>query len=103
MRVGIDSGEVLMGSIGNDLQMDYTAIGNPTNFASRMESLAAPGSILVSGDTHGLAQAYFRFESLGQLVVKGKAKPQEAYELMGASDIETRFEASIARGLTKFI
>ena len=82
MRIGINSGPVVVGSIGDDLRMDYTAIGDTTNLAARMESLAQPGSILVSANTYGKISSYFKFESLGKLEVKGKELHQEAYALM---------------------
>ena len=103
MRVGLNSGPVIVGTIGDDLRMDYTAIGDTTNLASRMETMAAPGTIRVSENTHRLAQDYFQFESLGALPVKGKEEPQQAYELLRPSEVETRIEASVAKGLTRFV
>ena len=81
MRIGINSGPVVVGAIGDDLRMDYTAIGDTTNLAARMESLAQPGSILVSENTYGNISSYFEFESLGKLEIKGKELRQEAYAL----------------------
>jgi len=103
MRVGLNSGPVIVGSVGNDLRMDYTAIGDTTNLASRMESMAKPGTVLVSANTYKIARDFFRFEPLGELKVKGKKEPVEAYQLIEASEVETRIEASVARGLTKFV
>jgi class 3 adenylate cyclase/tetratricopeptide (TPR) repeat protein len=103
MRVGLNSGPVVVGSIGDDLRMDYTAIGDTTNLAARMESMARPGSILVSLNTHRLVRDYFEFRFLGKVEVKGKEEPQEAYELIKPSEIETRIEASVAKGLTMFV
>ena len=103
MRIGLNSGPVVVGSIGNDLRMDYTAIGDTTNLASRMESTAKPGSILVSGLTHKLVRDYFEFESLGKVQVKGKEELQEAYELIRTSEVKTRIEAAAVAGLTKFV
>jgi class 3 adenylate cyclase/tetratricopeptide (TPR) repeat protein len=103
MRIGLNSGPVIVGSIGDDLRMDYTAVGDTTNLASRMESVADPGSIVVSGNTHKMTREYFTFESLGEVEVKGKRAPQEVYELVQASEVETRMEASEARGLTRFV
>ena len=103
MRVGLNSGPVIVGTIGDDLRMDYTAVGDTTNLASRMESMAAPGTVRVSEHTHRLTRDYFQFESLGKLSVKGKEEPQEAYELVRPSDVETRIEASVAKGLTRFV
>jgi len=103
MRIGLNSGLVIVGSVGDDLRMDYTAIGDTTNLASRMESLAQPGTILVSADTHRITRDYFNFVSLGEVSVKGKDEPVEAYQLIAASSIETRIGASVARGLTPFV
>ncbi|MGD8975685.1 MAG: adenylate/guanylate cyclase domain-containing protein, partial [Desulfobacterales bacterium] len=103
MRIGINSGPVIVGSIGDDLRMDYTAIGDTTNLASRMESLTEPGSILVSDNTHKLVGYFFEFEPLGKIQIKGKDQPQEAYKLIRATDVATRIEASLARGLTELV
>ncbi|MBW1707948.1 MAG: AAA family ATPase, partial [Deltaproteobacteria bacterium] len=103
MRVGINSGPVIVGAIGDDLRMDYTAVGDTTNLGSRMESMARPGTILVSGNTHRLVRDFFEFESLGKIEVKGKKEPQEAFELIKAGEVETRIGASVAKGLTRFV
>ncbi|PQP35460.1 guanylate cyclase [Desulfobacteraceae bacterium SEEP-SAG9] len=103
IRLGINSGPVIVGSIGDDLRMDYTAVGDTTNLAARMESVAEPGSILVSVNTHKLVTYFFEFEPLGQIQVKGKDQPQEAYKLTRATDVETRMEASLFRGLTELV
>jgi class 3 adenylate cyclase/tetratricopeptide (TPR) repeat protein len=104
MRIGLNSGPVVVGSIGDDLRMDYTAIGDTVNLASRMESSAGPGAILVSRNTHRLAKDFFIFSHLGSLPVKGKEEPQEAYQLLSTSGVETRLSASAAKGgLTPFI
>ena len=103
MRIGLDSGLVVVGSIGNNLRMDYTADGDTANLAARMESLAKPGTVLVSGNTYKLAENYFEFEPLGKVQVKGKEAPQEAYVLLRPSHIGTRIAASAARGLTRFV
>ena len=103
MRVGLNSGPVIVGSVGNDLRMDYTAIGNTTNLASRMETMAKPGTVLISSDTYKIAKDFFKFEPLGKVRVKGKEEPVEAYQLIEAGEVETRIEASVARGLTKFV
>jgi class 3 adenylate cyclase/tetratricopeptide (TPR) repeat protein len=103
MRMGLNSGPVIVGSIGDDLRMDYTAVGDTTNLASRMESLANRGSVLVSRATHRLVKEYFEFHSLGQLELKGKEEPQEAYELIRAGEVATRIGASVAKGLTRFL
>jgi predicted ATPase len=103
MRIGLNSGPVIVGSIGDDLRMDYTAVGDTTNLASRMENLAEPGSILVSANTYRLTREYFAFEPGGQVEVKGKEQPQEVYRLVKASEVETRIGASVAKGLTGFV
>jgi len=103
MRVGLNSGPVIVGAIGDDLRMDYTAVGDTTNLGSRMESLAGPGTILVSGNTHRLVREFFEFESLGKIEVKGKKEPQEAFELIKAGEVATRIGASVAKGLTRFV
>jgi class 3 adenylate cyclase/tetratricopeptide (TPR) repeat protein len=103
MRIGINSGPVVVGSIGDDLRMDYTAIGNTTNLASRMETMAKPGTILVSASTHRLATDFFRFESIGPVKIKGLAAPQEAYQLIKTGDVGTRIAASVAKGLRPFV
>ena len=104
MRIGLNSGPVVVGAIGDDLRMDYTAIGDTINLASRMEGLASPGTVLVSGNTHRPAVDFFRFEPMGKVQVKGKEQPQEAYVLLAPSGVETRLTASVARGfLTPFI
>ena len=103
MRVGLNSGPVIVGSVGNDLRMDYTALGDTTNLASRMQTMASPGTVLVSRDTHRMARDFFKFKPLGKVRVKGKEEPLEAYLLIEAGKVETRFEAAIAKGLTKFV
>ena len=103
MRIGLNSGPVVVGAIGDDLRMDYTAIGDTINLASRMESAAQPGAILVSGHTQRLARDFFTFSSLGPIQVKGKEEPQDAYELMETSEVRTRLEASAVAGLTRFV
>jgi class 3 adenylate cyclase/tetratricopeptide (TPR) repeat protein len=102
MRIGLNSGPVIVGAIGDDLRMDYTAVGDTTNLAARMESMAQPGTILGTGYTHKLAREFFQFESLGKVEVKGKEEPVDAYELKKATEVETRIEAAAAKGLTKF-
>jgi class 3 adenylate cyclase/tetratricopeptide (TPR) repeat protein/ribosomal protein L40E len=103
MRVGLNSGPVIVSSVGNDLRMDYTAIGDTVNLASRMETNAKPGTVLVSADTYRMVRDFFKFELLGKIQVKGKEEPVESFLLLEASDVETRMGASVIRGLTKFI
>ncbi len=103
VRIGLNSGLVVVDTIGDDLRMEYTAIGDTANLASRMENMANPGSILVSGNTYKLVKDYFHFEPLGKIRVKGKEAPQEAFELLGPAEVETRIEAAEAKGLTRFV
>jgi len=103
MRIGLNSGHVIVGSIGDDLRMDYTAVGDTTNLAARLEGIAEPGAVLVSRNTHRLARDFFEFESLGKIEVKGKQEPQETYKLIKVGEIDTRIRASVAKGLTRFI
>jgi len=103
MRIGLNSGSVIVASIGDDLRMDYTAIGDTTNLASRIEQLARPGTSLISDHTQKLVKEFFEFKSLGKVEVKGKSKPLEAFEIIKASEVETRIDASVAKGLTRFV
>jgi len=103
MRIGINSGPVVVGAIGDDLRMDYTAVGDTTNLATRMETIARPGSVIVSENTQRLVKDYFELNPLGPAQVKGKEQPQSAFELMKSSQVETRLDASISRGLTQFV
>jgi class 3 adenylate cyclase len=103
MRIGLNSGPVVVAAIGEDLRMDYTAIGDTTNFASRIESLARPGTIMLSKNTYRLVKDFFEIKCLGIMEVKGKEKPQRIFELIKAGKVETRIGASIAKGLTRFV
>ena len=103
IRVGLNSGEVVVGTIGNDLRMDYTAVGQSTHLAARMEQAAMPGSILLTGATLRLAEGYVQVRPLGKLQVKGLGEPVDAYELVGAEAVRTRLQAAATRGLTRFI
>ena len=103
LRIGLNSGSVVVGAIGDDLRMDYTAIGDTTNLAARMENAATPGSVMVSENAYKLAKDYFVFKSPDRLQMKGKEKPQQVYQLIKPGEISTRIEASEAKGLTKFV
>jgi class 3 adenylate cyclase len=103
MRIGLNSGPVVVGAIGDDLRMDYTAIGDTTNLASRVESMTKPGQSMVSRNTYQLARDFFEFKPLGKVQVKGKKESQEVYELLRASEVETRIEAAAAKGLSRFV
>jgi len=103
IRVGLNSGEVVVRSIGSDLHMDYTAVGQTTHLAARMEQRAMPGSILMTADVLRLAEGYVRVQPLGPVPVKGLREPIEAYEVTGAGPVRTRFRAAATRGLTRFV
>ncbi|OGK87915.1 MAG: hypothetical protein A2X51_06090 [Candidatus Rokubacteria bacterium GWC2_70_24] len=103
IRVGLNSGEVVVRSIGSDLHMDYTAVGQTTHLAARMEQMAMPGSILMAPDTLRLAEDYVAVKSLGERQVKGVDHPIEIYEVTGAGTVRSRMQAAAARGLTRFV
>jgi hypothetical protein len=103
IRVGLNSGEVVVRTIGNDLHMDYSAVGQTTNLASRMEQLAAPGSVVLTAATLRLVEGLVRVNDLGPIPVKGMSEPVEVYELTGASSVRRRLQAAVTRGLTKFV
>ncbi len=103
VRIGLNSGAVVVGAIGDDLRMEYTAQGHTVGLAQRMESLAAGGSIYVSATTADLVGAFFALDDLGTFVVKGAAEPLRVFELRGLSAIRTRFELSQVRGLSDFV
>jgi class 3 adenylate cyclase/tetratricopeptide (TPR) repeat protein len=103
VRVGLNSGEVVVRSVGSDLRMDYTAVGQTTHLAARMEQIAMPGSILITAGTLGLAEGYVEVEPLGPVPMKGLPAPVEAYEVRGAGRVRTRLHASAARGLSRFV
>ena len=104
IRVGLNSGEVVVRAIGSDLHMDYTAVGQTTHLAARMEQMAKPGSALVTGDTLKLVEGYVQVRPLGAVPVKGLETPTPVYELTGIVPARSRFQASAAaRGLTRFV
>ena len=103
IRVGLHAGEVVVRAIGSDLHMDYTAVGQTTHLAARMEQMAMPGSILLTQAVLSLAEGYVQVTPLGPMPVKGVAAPVDVFELVGASGIRRRLQAAAARGLTRFV
>jgi class 3 adenylate cyclase/tetratricopeptide (TPR) repeat protein len=103
IRIGLNSGEVVVRSIGSDLKMDYTAVGQTAHLGARMEQMAKPGSILVTGDTLRLAEGYVEARSLGPTPVKGLSHPVEVFEIVKAGASRTRLQARAAGGLTRFV
>jgi len=103
IRVGLNSGEVVVRAIGSDLHMDYTAVGQTTHLAARMEQLADPGSILVTPETLALAEGFVHVGALGPMAVRGVSTPVEVYELTGTSTVRSRLQAAATRGLSRFV
>src|SRR5437667_847119 len=102
-RIGVNTGPVVVGTVGNDLKMDYTAIGDTTNLAARLEALAEPGTILISEATARLVRGFFRLQALGPLTVKGKREPVAAYAVLAATDAVTPMAVAAERGLTPLV
>jgi class 3 adenylate cyclase/tetratricopeptide (TPR) repeat protein len=103
IRVGLNSGEVVVRAIGSDLHMDYTALGQTTHLAARMEQLADPGSILVTGETLALAEGFVQATARGPMAVKGLQGPVAVFELAGIDAVSSRLQAAVARGLSPFV
>jgi len=103
IRVGLNSGEVVVRAIGSDLRMDYTAVGQTTHLAARMEQLADPGTIVLTADTLRLAEGYVEVKPLGPLSIRGLGTPLDVYEMVGAGPRRSRLHAAAARGLTRFV
>jgi class 3 adenylate cyclase/tetratricopeptide (TPR) repeat protein len=103
MRVGIHTGPVVVGTLGNDLRVEFKAVGETVNLASRMEGLAEPGATYVTEETFKLTEGFFRFEALGEKKVKGKKERVNVYRVIAPSTRRTRFDVSAERGLTPFV
>jgi class 3 adenylate cyclase/tetratricopeptide (TPR) repeat protein len=103
IRVGLNSGEVVVRAIDSDLHMDYSAIGQTTHLAARMEQLARPGTALMTKNTLRLAEGYIEVRPLGPVPVKGLADPVEIFEIVRAGVVRSRLQAAAVRGLTPFV
>jgi class 3 adenylate cyclase/tetratricopeptide (TPR) repeat protein len=103
IRVGLNSGEVVVRSIRSDLRMDYTAVGQTTHLAARMEQLAPPGAIWITAETLRLAENFVQVQLLGPVPVHGLDAPVEVYEVVAAGQVRTRFHAAALRGLSRFV
>src|SRR5262249_5462104 len=103
MRVGLNAGQVVVRAIGNDLHMDYSAVGETTVLAARMEQTATPGTIRLPATTLRLVEGLVHVTALGPVRVKGLDEPVEVFELTGASTLRRRLQAAVVRGLTRFV
>ncbi|MBI3329624.1 MAG: AAA family ATPase [Nitrospinae bacterium] len=103
IRLGLNTGLVVVGRIGDNLRMDYTAVGDTTNLAARMEHMAPPGAIWVTEATYRAAREAFEWRAMGPVAVKGKADPVPVYALLGPRVVRSRFEVVAQRGLTRFV
>jgi class 3 adenylate cyclase/tetratricopeptide (TPR) repeat protein len=103
VRMGLNSGEVVVGGIGHDLNLEYTAIGNVVGLAARMEALAEPDKPYLTKSTAALVEGYFELEDVGELQVKGLPAPVHAYALVGVGSARTRLDISAGRGLSRFV
>jgi class 3 adenylate cyclase len=103
VRMGLNSGEVVVGKIGDDLRMNYTALGHAANLAARMEQIAAADSTYLSEHTAKLVSGYFQLRALGETRIKGLSEPLHVFDLVGLGRVRTRLDVSQARGFTKFV
>jgi len=103
IRVGLNSGEVVVRSIRSDLRMDYSAVGQTTHLAARMEQLAPPDAIWITADTFRLAENFVQVQPLGPVPVQGLDTPVEVFNVIGAGQVRTRFQAAALRGLSRFV
>jgi class 3 adenylate cyclase len=103
IRVGLNSGEVVVRAIGNDLHMDYSAVGQTTHLAARMEQLATPGSVCLTANTLRLVEGLVEVKPLGVQAVKGLSEPLAVWDLTGVTTARTRWQATLRRGLTRFV
>jgi len=103
IRVGLNAGEVVVRSIGSDLHMDYTAVGQTTHLAARIEQMAMPGAILITPAVLGLVEGFVQVKALGAMPVRGLRDPVEVYEVTGAGMVRSRLPVAAARGLTHFV
>ncbi|MGO9568935.1 MAG: AAA family ATPase [Desulfomonilaceae bacterium] len=103
LRIGINSGPVAFGALGNDQRAQFAAVGDAVNVAARMQQHAEPGTTYVTEEIFRLTEGFFRFEALGPKPIKGKDKPAKAYRVIAARGPRTRFDVSTERGLTPLV
>jgi class 3 adenylate cyclase len=103
IRVGLNSGEVVVRALWNDVQLEYSAVGATTHLAARMEQGATPGTIVLTAATGRLVEGLVRLKALGPVPVKGLPEPLDVYELLSVNALQGRFQAAVARGLTRLV
>ena len=103
IQVGLNSGEIVVCAIGNDLHVDYTVVGQTANLAARLEQMAQPGSVLTTSATVQLAEGYVATKALGAVPVRGIPGPVQIYEVTGVGAARTRLDVAAERGLTRFV
>ncbi|MGH7821953.1 MAG: adenylate/guanylate cyclase domain-containing protein, partial [Candidatus Binatia bacterium] len=103
VRMGLNSGEVVVGKIGDDLRMDYTALGHTASLAARMEQIAEAGKAYLTGHTAKLVEGFFTLQDLGRMTVKGAKEPLSVYELQGTGKLRTKLDVARTRGFSKFV
>jgi hypothetical protein len=103
IRVGLNSGDVVVRSVGSDLRMDYSAVGQTTHVAARMEQMATPGAVVLSTATMRLVTDWVQATLVGRAPVKGLAEPMDVFELAGVNRVRSRLQARAGQGLTKFV
>jgi class 3 adenylate cyclase/tetratricopeptide (TPR) repeat protein/predicted amidohydrolase len=103
VRIGVNTGPIVITSIRNDLSIEYASVGDTVSLASEMNHSAQAGTILASENTHGLTQDYFDYQPAGSVEIKGKRKPLKSYQVLGLGKARTRLRAAMSRGLTPLV
>jgi class 3 adenylate cyclase/tetratricopeptide (TPR) repeat protein len=100
MRVGINTGLAVLAAMGGEIRTEYTAMGDTTNVAARMQSAAAPGTVLISAETYHLVKELFEFKARGTTKVKGKSAPIETYEVLAPKAVQGKMRGLEGEGLS---